>query len=517
MPPPPQQPPPPSPDEASAISSGARLAIAASGFCRVVSFGLNLALARSVSPELLGLASVQLQLLLATSLFLGREGFRLALVRPTASPQQHVNAAFLAAPCGLVLAAGAARVGWSAVPAAHRPAALLYCLGAAVESLNEPLYLVAEARLLLGLRARAEAVAAVARAVCTYVCVAVLGCGATGFGLGCVAYAACLLPQYAFGLARSPGGLPRPRLAAGVDAAQLALVGTFAAHGVFKHVLTEGDKIVLTFGAGLYHAGVYALVHNYGSLVVRLVLKPLEDAARLRFARLHARGGAGAGAALRAAVASRVRGAALLGAVLVSFGAPHAATLLWLLSGARWAGTDAPAALAWYCVYAAVLAVNGILEAAVAAVMQRDESAALAGAHAACFCLFAALARPLMARFGATGLIAASAAATLPRIAFCARCLHARFADLGVADDARGGGAMGLDPRATAVLAAAAAAALASDAARAASGGEVWAAHLCHVARGAALLAAAGYGVWRFDRPLCAELLAAAAGKAKKA
>jgi oligosaccharide translocation protein RFT1 len=34
---------------------------------------------------------------------------------------------------------------------------------------------------------------------------------------------------------------------------------------VFKHALTEGDKIVLSAASNLYDQGVYALAHNYGS------------------------------------------------------------------------------------------------------------------------------------------------------------------------------------------------------------------------------------------------------------
>ena len=36
---------------------------------------------------------------------------------------------------------------------------------------------------------------------------------------------------------------------------------------VFKHALTEGDKIVLSAASNLYDQGVYALAHNYGSFV----------------------------------------------------------------------------------------------------------------------------------------------------------------------------------------------------------------------------------------------------------
>lgn len=37
--------------------------------------------------------------------------------------------------------------------------------------------------------------------------------------------------------------------------------------------------------------------------------------------------------------------------------------LLRIVYGQRWAATEAPAALAWYCSYILLLAVNGVTEA----------------------------------------------------------------------------------------------------------------------------------------------------------
>ena len=48
---------------------------------RALNFVLNQLLIRAVDPEIFGLASIQLDLMLQTSLFLSREGFRLSLSR----------------------------------------------------------------------------------------------------------------------------------------------------------------------------------------------------------------------------------------------------------------------------------------------------------------------------------------------------------------------------------------------------------------------------------------------------
>lgn len=93
-----------------------------------------------------------------------------------------------------------------------------------------------------------------------------------------------------------------------VDDDKLKLAGVLAGQSLLKHILTEGDKIVLArasslergcgggdggagHGGSLYEQGVYAIASGYGSLAARLLFQPLEEAARLMFSRLGAEEG----------------------------------------------------------------------------------------------------------------------------------------------------------------------------------------------------------------------------------
>ena len=58
----------------------------------------------------------------------------------------------------------------------------------------------------------------------------------------------------------------------------------------------------------------------------------------------------------------------LAGLLAVAFGPAYTYMLLRLVYGQRWSETEAPKALAVYCLYILLLAVNGILEAFVHAV-----------------------------------------------------------------------------------------------------------------------------------------------------
>ena len=94
------------------------------------------------------------------------------------------------------------------------------------------------------------------------------------------------------------------------DARLSKLALMFTAQSFVKHLLTEGDKIVLSFAASLYDQGVYALAQNYGSLVARLALGPLEESARVLFSKM--------GAAIAVAEA--------VGSAPPPLGSPHAST-----------------------------------------------------------------------------------------------------------------------------------------------------------------------------------------------
>ena len=216
-------------------------------------------------------------------------------------------------------------------PPLLRRTALLYCLGAAVESLAEPLYIVAQANLLTGVRASAEVGAALVRGGATFALMVWLDWGVLAFGAAQVLHGLTVLAVYvAFFASKSTansssgggatktkkekkiGGasfsldslvdlLPR-RLPSAVatptanatftgayfDVETLKLAGYFSFQSVSKHLLTEGDRIVLSVGASLHDQGVFVMAQNYGSLAVRVLLQPIEESSRLLFSKMAA-------------------------------------------------------------------------------------------------------------------------------------------------------------------------------------------------------------------------------------
>lgn len=163
---------------------------------RGLTFALNQALVRATSPDVFGFAAVELELLLATVLFLSREGIRLALLRsgigkpakeklqssskPTeqhskAEVRQAVNLAWLAVLLGLVVA-GCAVAFYSfrhATQAAGEgiqhmvPTVALFATGAILETLCEPAFILSQNALLYGLRSGLEMGAMFVRCITT--------------------------------------------------------------------------------------------------------------------------------------------------------------------------------------------------------------------------------------------------------------------------------------------------------------------------------------------------------------
>ena len=65
----------------------------------------------------------------------------------------------------------------------------------------------------------------------------------------------------------------------------LQTVISMYSNSIIKYILTEADKIILSFFASHYNQGLYAVAHNYGSLVARLFFLPLEEGSRILFSK----------------------------------------------------------------------------------------------------------------------------------------------------------------------------------------------------------------------------------------
>ena len=153
-------------------------------FSRVVTFVLNQALVRLVSPQIFGTTSIQFELLLSTILFLSREGVRNALLRAPSSSQEGekrgasnlliTNISLLPILLGIPTAIGSALIylNTSSTTTSSQPhfrtSVLLYVLAAMFELLSEPMYIRTQNELRFHVRVRAEGTAVMLKTIITF-------------------------------------------------------------------------------------------------------------------------------------------------------------------------------------------------------------------------------------------------------------------------------------------------------------------------------------------------------------
>jgi len=401
---------------------------------RLLTFAVNQVLLRFLSPELLGI-SVQFELYMITILYFSRESLRTAVQRygissdpnptsnrvndkekthepkgviegtPAAQSQTVVNLAYIPIPLGVLFAAIIAPYYVKAFVSSDTvsqpyfyESVLLYTVATLLELFSESGFALAQQMLLYKLRAGAESAAAFTRCILTcgltiYGVRAGLGgdsgLGPLPFAVGQLGYAIVLTSTYigqCWSIARRKGfSLGLRKIASRKNSYHMSyfykplsgLAFSMWMQAAIKHVLTQGDSLLIAWLATTHDQGAYALASNYGSLIARMLFQPLEESSRNLFAKLLSQtGGQDENSkanpkSLRSAATilqNILRLYSLLSAFFFSVGPPLAPLLLSLVAGSRWSDSAAGSVLSSFCYYIPLLAVNGITEAFVQSV-----------------------------------------------------------------------------------------------------------------------------------------------------
>ena len=467
---------------------------------RTLSFLLNIITKRFVSPDTLGKSDVTLDLLLSTTLFLAREGFRLGLgrgegndgvdkrdestadddtgttetkERESRREQRLANTAYLSIFSGFVASAAALGMhlhhchtnanahgksttidGSEAVGALEMDylyGGILYTTAALLEMLSEPYQIFCLRNLDVESRAAAEGAGNLGRAVVNVLFLGGLVDRLLGsslalrypvscFGAGHIVHAILLGGVFRW---RKRGRIRRPRFVTGTcigspagtqndsvifrnfDLASLRLIGIFSAQSLFKHLLTEGDRIVLTLLGSSYDRGVYGMASSIGGIASRMLLQPVEENARLLFGRLGSEVESAESVhrsnkveVLERTYTTLIKMVLYFGLLFASLGSNYTSILLRLLAGNTWGSNeDATAALSAFCIYTALLALNGTTEAFVYGVASTYKDVGmLSTVHAAVtFTAFGVVAPLLVGWYGTVGLVGANCLAMAMR------------------------------------------------------------------------------------------------------
>ena len=471
------------PDVKHLAFSGMRMTLVVNFLQKIISFALNSILVSKTNPQIFGVAAVQLELLLSTLLFLSREGVRLAVLKePTDSVekrQKFINICWIPAlllllassaiicylyftsSLGSLVASGNVDDSQSQTQTASILVIFMYVIGAFLECAGEPWINLYQSNLIFSPRLAADTTALCVRSVSTFVTVAILDMGVLGFGISQMIYGATHLLVI---LANSSVVLFKgdalsisnymPRVIHTDDEKDgnflfcvnkrilgVAIVTTGSS--LLKHLLTEADKIVLTFTRDSFDQGIFAVSHNYGSLIARIVFSPIEDAARVAFSKLSLstkpskeKNNKEAKELLEILdlLQTLVQLVTMIGTILVIFGPNFARLAVFHLLSPQWRCEDTVQTLSAYCLYVFTLGLNGVTEAFVYAVASPSDFSWINNGLivSSLFYALSIWALNNYSSFGTSGIILSGAVSMLCRIAFSYSFIQRYFADNGI-------------------------------------------------------------------------------------
>ena len=412
-----------------------------------MTFVLNLVAARLLRPEEYGISAVQFHLINSSIVFLSREGVRRSCLRISGGGDGALRtgaagkyrddnvlyASYVAIPVGFVVSGFATLllVYFTKDPEYQR-AAVVQCAAALLEIMSEPFYILSTSRMWFGIRITCEAVSSIIKnivSVWLLVTAMVDMSPMMAMSMGQLAYGASLLVFFAVSFACYDdlrNYLPRIRT---IDPQFFPLYTSFSLQALGKLVLAEGSKAVLAVVTSPKVQGVYGLVNNLGSLVVRTLFQPYEEIVFVSFSKQEPVGQDKKGLQIQADMLSTLcQVICIIGGLSACFGPAYSYVALRILYGETWASTDAPTALGLYSVYVALLALNGTLEAFLHGVADKkflnQNNIVLIGTSL----LHMVLSIAAVKIYGAPGLLFADGINMMLRIGYCLLFMRTYFA-----------------------------------------------------------------------------------------
>eukprot|EP00939_MAST-03C_sp_MAST-3C-sp1_P005087 g5087.t1 len=431
---------------------------------RLLTFGLNIVIARNVDKNAYGIGFVNLEMFGSFGLYFMKNGFRRAAIRLLSediSGQSSIILSWVAILFSFVFNIVLASI-WIANPPdlggstiiSYNVSVAIMCVANVIESLVEPYFVLEIKEQRLQTKPYVEGVCLGIRTIVLGgLCLAFQVPFVASYSLAYLAYACAWFIGYVahrhlvIAAASSPektsealvilpnSGMLR-KLWTGRDWQCLwlrdrrhaALCRQLLFSAGQKMILGQGEKIILLGVFDEETWGVYALVSNLGSLVLRTLFAPVEGIA---FSFFSSENGSGKNdddektdnvskTRRRLAIARVLLGIqGIIGFVAATFGPVNGYVAIRLLYGSAWADSEETiVAFRMYCVFLFFASLNGILEAyvhATADVRWMQTNVYFQGIASLILCALSWSLR----RYQACGLIVASAVSMLLRVCRC--------------------------------------------------------------------------------------------------
>jgi len=231
-----------------------------------------------------------------------------------------------------------------------------------------------------------------------------------------------------------PGYLPNNEKKFNTELQVLTL--SFIKQGVFKQILTEGEKYVMSISPVLSFTeqATYDIVNNLGSLAARFIFRPIEDSSYFYFTQTISRD-----LSLIRQEKEKVDEAGFVlktlfmiitsvGLIIFVFGQYYSGIALYLYGGADFVSDGlSEKLLRWHCLAILFLAVNGISEAFMFATNSSSEIDKY-NVYMAAFSIAFLLSSYLLTNMlGPVGFIVANCANMFCRICYSVRYINKKF------------------------------------------------------------------------------------------
>lgn len=388
------EPTPPTPGSAVKVQVAFQLA------SRILTFIMNLIILRLTSPAVLGVSGVKLDMFIGTSLYLARDGLRMALIRlprPADAKgranwnQQFFNMAWLSVPLGLAIASLMTIIYVRWPPSdfsketirAYHEGISLYGISTLVELLIEPIlsflifYQHTKKRLVLDLIGSFLKMSVPLTLLLRRQNSGDLGYGIRAFAFGQLARSLFLFISYTGLFLRTSEG----RLVGIKDMvpgrnwnkSTIQHAYEMTKQLILKYALAQGDMWVISVFCRISDQGIYSVVMNYGSLICRLILQPLEDTGLQFFSRTLA--GAPSEQTRKTAIKYLeliLKFYTLLSLGLVTIAPWYTNLFVNYILGGKWSTSNMAKLLSMMCYLIPCMAFCGILEAFMNSTIKQD-------------------------------------------------------------------------------------------------------------------------------------------------
>lgn len=301
---------------------------------KIVTFAMNQILLQNMSPQIFGMMAY-FDFVIGSILFFSREAQRISNQRVARGPDALAKiSSFLYMPLALALPIAAVFWGLQRKSEVFRnivlqadtffKAAPVLVGLVVIELLSEPFFAVNQYNLGFRVRSKVESSAVLAKCASFLACFLLLklntasnnamGPALLAYAVGQMAYALAVYAGYALHFrqifptramqsrslteehdgAKVKTQLPESTETSGrketADAAPHSLFfdrelftiwKTLFIQMIFKHLLTEGDTLILSSLFSISQQGVYSVIANYGSIIARLLFQPIEESVRI--------------------------------------------------------------------------------------------------------------------------------------------------------------------------------------------------------------------------------------------